>query len=864
MSRVLGVILLVLSLAFVASFVAIARVNRLGGEIAEMTEEGLPLSRNLSAIAVYQLERDELLEELVLGAGAEAATRAKAEFSRLTGQIAENLEAVRAQALALATEVEGAEGGDAVALVTEPLDRVARLLEDYRRTGEEVLRLAADGKAEEAAALLAPSASGTRAELLVQLEALWTWTGRTAAERVRAARQSESGTLTTVLALLAVAAAAASMLGIVVVRRLARGVAGWGTLLRVQESRLAAVLGATADAIVAIDERGIIKLFNRSAERVFGYRAQEVVGRNVSVLMPTPYRFEHDGYLERYGRTGEARIIGQERELEGQRKDGTRFPITLRVAEAKGAGERLFIGTIQDITRRKEAEETLRRSEERYRTLFEESRDAIIICTLRGELVDGNPAWWELVGYERGDLVDALNVTTMFADPGDHERLVSLIERERAVRDFEVALLTRDGTERDCLLTASGRASPTGRLWGYQAIVRDVTEQRRLESQLIRSQRLEAVGQLAGGIAHDFNNVLMAIMGSSELIRGDLDPDHRARADLDVIDQATRRGADLIRQLLAFSRRQVMMPRVVNLNSVVEDMEKMLRRVLREDIELETVLDPDLAPVKADPGQLQQVIVNLATNARDAMPHGGRLTIETANVELDESYARTHVSVQPGPYVRLSVSDTGVGMSEETQARIFEPFFTTKEDGEGTGLGLATVYGIVKQSDGHIWVYSEPKRGTKFNVYLPRVEGEVESPAENPSSTAVPGGTETLLVVEDEVSLRTLICERLRVQGYTVLEAGDGLEALEVNEHHSGTIDLLVTDVVMPRMRGPELAKNLVGSRPALKVIYMSGYPDPSITGDWTARSGMAYMEKPFTLDSLLRKVREVLDQASN
>ncbi len=384
-----------------------------------------------------------------------------------------------------------------------------------------------------------------------------------------------------------------------------------------------------------------------------------------------------------------------------------------------------------------------------------------------------------------------------------------------------------------------------------------------LQDQLRQAQKMEAVGRLAGGIAHDFNNLLTAITGYGDLLMASLAPDDPRRADVEQIRKATDRAATLTKQLLAFGRRQVLQPRVLDLNAVVADMEKMLRRLIGEDIELVTVPGPGLWRVKADPGQLEQVLMNLAVNARDAMPHGGRLIIETANVELDEAYARRHVAVRPGPYVLLAVSDTGCGMDAETLGHVFEPFFTTKEPGKGTGLGLATVYGIVKQSGGNIWVYSEPGRGTTFKIYLPRVDAPLEAAgaAAAAASAAGPaGGRETLLLVEDDDGVRVLAREVLRRKGYRVLEARDGREALRRSETHDGPIALVVTDLVMPGLGGREVFARLAVRRPDLRVLYTSGYTDAAIFRQSVFEPGTAFISKPFTPDALARRVREVLD----
>ena len=381
---------------------------------------------------------------------------------------------------------------------------------------------------------------------------------------------------------------------------------------------------------------------------------------------------------------------------------------------------------------------------------------------------------------------------------------------------------------------------------------------RELERQLLQAQKMEAVGRLAGGIAHDFNNILTAIIGYADLLGEDPATSPDARADLDEIRRAAQRAAALTRQLLAFSRQQVLEPRVFDLNGLVANLEKMLRRLIGEDVELRTALHPDLGPVRADPGQIEQVLVNLVVNARDAMPQGGKITIETDAVELDETYASQHVSVVPGSYTMLAVSDTGSGMDEATRAKIFEPFFTTKAPGQGTGLGLSTVYGIVKQSGGNIWVYSEVGRGTTFKIYLPRVTAAAEA-APEPVVATDPGGHETILLVEDSEGVHNLAVRVLRARGYTVLTAHSGAEAETVARTHQGPIHLLLTDVVLPQVGGPELAKRLAAQRPQLKVLFMSGYTDNSIVHHGVLAAGVSYLQKPFTPEGLARRVREVL-----
>ena len=391
-------------------------------------------------------------------------------------------------------------------------------------------------------------------------------------------------------------------------------------------------------------------------------------------------------------------------------------------------------------------------------------------------------------------------------------------------------------------------------------VATEITERKRLEEQLMQSQKMEAVGQLAGGVAHDFNNILTAIVGYTDLLAAELGGNDRQLEDLEEIRKAARRAAALTRQLLAFSRKQVLEPKIIDLNAIVLNLDKMLRSLISENIEFKTALAPNLEAARADPNQLEQVIMNLAINARDAMPEGGTLTIETGNAKLDHTYAAKHVSVIPGDYVMLAVTDTGCGMDEQTKTRIFEPFFTTKPAGRGTGLGLSTVYGIVKQSGGNIWLYSEPGKGTTFKVYLPAIEAVPEDIGKAaPVGTGQRGGG-TVLVVEDDEQLRRLTHRALAGRGYTVLEADRGSVALDIARRHKGRIDLLLTDVVMPDMNGRKLADTLRADRPGLRVLFMSGYPDGAIANHGMLEKGVNYLPKPFTTEAVARKVREVLD----
>jgi len=472
-----------------------------------------------------------------------------------------------------------------------------------------------------------------------------------------------------------------------------------------------------------------------------------------------------------------------------------------------------------------------------------------------------NDALVRLLGYASADEVLRLGMARdVYADPAERQRLLDRdVQSDRVYDELEATWKRKDGRLLTVQLSVRTIRNGLGHVDYYETFVHDLTEQRRLQTQLAQSQKMEAVGRLAGGIAHDFNNLLTVITTSCDLLLEDLAAADPKREDVEQVRQAADGATALTRQLLAFSRQQVLAPQVVDLGDVVHGVEKMLRRVIGEDIDLVTVLGAEAGAVKADVGQIEQVLMNLAVNARDAMPTGGKLTIETGNIEHDPDYAREQEAAAVSRFVMLAVSDTGVGMDEATKARIFEPFFTTKEPGKGTGLGLATVYGIVKQSGGFIWVYSEPGLGTTFKIYLPRVDAAPEAGVATPALTASLRGTETVLLVEDAAAVRSVTHQALSRQGYTVLDAPNGAEALRIAADHPGAVHLLLTDVVMPGISGRQLSDELTRLRPDTKVLFTSGYTDDAVVRHGVLESGIAYLQKPFTVDGLARKVREVL-----
>lgn len=522
-------------------------------------------------------------------------------------------------------------------------------------------------------------------------------------------------------------------------------------------------------------------------------------------------------------------------------------------------------GVMVDITKLKATEATLDRLRRQNELLLTSAGEGIYGLDLNENCTFVNPAAARMLGWEIEELIgkslhalihhtkldgtpyphEACPICAALTDGGVHQ-VADEVFWHKDGRSFPVEYVSTPIREGDKVV-------------GAVVVFKDITQRRQLEDQLRQAQKMEALGRLAGGVAHDFNNLLTIITGYSQLMLDSPDPGDSVHDQLEEIKKAGDRAAALTRQLLAFSRRQVLAPRVLDLNAIVTNVEKMLCRLIGEDVELATIQGPGLGRVKADPDQIEQVLVNLAVNARDAMPQGGKLTIETANVNLDDTYPRIHRPVNPGHYVMLSVSDTGCGMDAKTRTHIFEPFFTTKEKGKGTGLGLAMVYGIVKQSGGYIWVYTEPSQGATFKIYLPRVEEPAETVAALSDCAQLPRGSETILLVEDEDAVRSLVRGILESEGYSVLEASRPGEALLICQKHEGSIHLMVTDVIMPEMSGRALAKRLEPEFPNMKVLYVSGYTDEAIVRHGVLEPGTMFLQKPFTPDSLARKVRQVL-----
>ena len=630
--------------------------------------------------------------------------------------------------------------------------------------------------------------------------------------------------------------------------------------LQASEARFRRLLEWAPDAIVTVGGDGRIVFVNERTGRLFGYDAAELLGQPVEMLVPERVRPAHEGQCRAYQHEPQPRPMGVGLELSARRKDGSEFPVEISLSPVQSDDGVLVSCAVRDVTARHQAEEAMRRSEARYRALFMDALTANYVSTPDGRLVGCNPAFAQLFGFASVEEAMASDPASFFARPEARQEFLDLLRAQKRLEYRESTLRRRDGRPVHVIENVVGTFDEQGDLVEIKGYLIDVTQRKQLEEQLRLSQKLEAVGRLAGGIAHDFNNLLTVMLGHAELLLDELPAGSQSHANVEEIRGAAVRAADLTRQLLAFSRRQLLQPTVLNLNEVVRGIDSLMRRLIGEDVDLRTELGARLGHVKADRGQLEQVIVNLVVNARDAMPRGGRLTIETGNVELDEEYVSLHGSVIPGRYALLAISDTGVGMDAETIRQIFEPFFTTKGPEKGTGLGLATVYGIVKQSGGNIWVYSEPGQGATFKVYLPLVDEPLEPRTAPARAVEKLGGSETILLVEDEASVRDLATRVLTHRGYRVLGARDGEEALRLVEQHAGPIDLVLTDVVLPQMSGRELIGRLAPRVPNAAVLFMSGYTHNAIQHHGVLERGIEFLQKPFGPNDLARRVREVLD----
>jgi PAS domain S-box-containing protein len=628
--------------------------------------------------------------------------------------------------------------------------------------------------------------------------------------------------------------------------------------LRKSEMRKAAILQSALDGIVTFDLDGHIIEFNPAAERTFGYAQADVLGREVAALLfpDLPLEGEKPGLaLLHATQDGGSRA---RRELPARRANGSECPVEVAVSRIIIDGRPMFTAYLRDITARKEAE----RLTSELALVVANSNDAIVACTLEGAIRSWNLGAERIFGYSAAEVIGRPFHMLIPPDRLDEfPQTLTAVKRGDSLANYETMRLRKDGRKISVSLTDSPIRGEGGRITGLSSIARDITERKRLEEELLQSQKMDAVGRLAGGIAHDFNNILTAILGYSDLIIGQIDERQWMFKHLSEIRKAADFAASLTHQLLAFSRRQPLFLRVFHIDETVRNMEKMLRRVIGEHIQITTELHAQIGRLKADPGQLEQVLLNLCVNARDAMPRGGTITIATQDITyfLDDFYSANDMPA--GEYVRLTVTDTGCGMPAEVKKHIFEPFFTTKEKGQGTGLGLATCYGIVKQTGGYITVESTEDVGTTFTIWLPRVEESGEKSTIRKEDGQLPGGNETILYVEDEVTVRTLTAHVLRRLGYTVLEAGDGKQARELMQsNHNQDLALLFSDVVLPDAGGSELASWVTGESPKTRILFTSGYVDENILKRHGLQSGRAFLQKPFSPAELARKVRDVID----
>lgn len=632
--------------------------------------------------------------------------------------------------------------------------------------------------------------------------------------------------------------------------------------LRENEERYRSLVEVSPSAILIL-KNGKITYSNPAGLKLYGVeKPEELLGKTPLEIIHPDY---HDIVKERIDTLLEKDVPLPAIEQKMIRSDKSVIEVETAATSFSDKGEKAVLGIWNDITHRKAIENSLRESEERFRLLVEGVKDyGLFMLDKDGYVISWNSGAENIKGF-KAEEVSGKHFSDFFSEEdveGCSPQKIMDAAAVNGVYEEECWLLRKGGTHFRANVTLTALRDKNDNLRGFANVTRDVTERRLLEEQLQQSQKMEAIGRLAGSIAHDFNNLLTAIIGNVQLAMYRAPKDDAIRPNLEEIDAASEKATSLTRQLLTFSRKQAVQPVIVDMNDIVKGVQNILRRLIGEDIQLIVQYEPASANVRADPGQIEQIIMNLAVNARDAMPAGGKLIIEVHQVYLDNDYARTHIDVSPGHYVMLVVSDNGSGMDKEIQSHIFEPFFTTKEFGKGTGLGLATVYGIVKQSRGDVWVYSEVGRGTTFKIYLPLI---TESAEFNISSVieeiVIPSGTETVLLVEDDEGLRPLLGEVLKEKGYKVLTASDGKDAIGISEKFDGTIHLLVTDIVMPEMRGNTLAQELEKTRPQLKVLFMSGYTDETIVHHGVLDSSDNYLQKPFAPWTLVRKVRDVLDK---
>jgi PAS domain S-box-containing protein len=636
------------------------------------------------------------------------------------------------------------------------------------------------------------------------------------------------------------------------------------TLLHESQQRLSGIIASAMDSIISVDEQQRVVLFNAAAEKMFRCSEAEALGQSIERFIPQRFHAAHSGHVRAFGEMGVTnRSMGALEPISALRSDGEEFGIEASISVTESGGKKIFTVIMRDVSQREQSEEALRRSEERFSKAFRNNPLAITISTEEeGRYLDVNEAFLDLLGYQRREVIGRTAQELGFwAEPLDRGELIRHLREGDLVAKRQMRYRTAKGKIREAEVWAESIELEGQRC--VLAITRDVTERVQLEAQFRQAQKMEAVGRLAGGIAHDFNNILGIIMGFSDLSLGLIAQENPVSRYLSETKKAAKRAALLTKQLLAFSRKQVVFPRILDLNEVVRNATDMFLRLVGDDVAVEFRPHAPLSSIKADSGQIEQVLMNLVVNARDAMPHGGRVIIETGEAELDDDYVSLHRGSHAGRYVVLAVSDTGCGMDETIQSQIFEPFFTTKGVGHGTGLGLSTVYGIVKQSEGNIFVYSEPGKGTTFKIYFPRVGAKAEALVSSHVEVEPRGRSETILVVEDDKTLRELTIKLLLDGGYRVIEAKDGEEALRIMKASEAAIDLLLTDVIMPQKCGPELVKQIEEGHPETRVVFMSGYSDDMVKRRGLCMQEGSFLEKPFTKRALLAKVYSALHRES-
>ena len=631
------------------------------------------------------------------------------------------------------------------------------------------------------------------------------------------------------------------------------------------------------DAVVIVDAAGVIRQINSLTEQLFGYNREELVGQKLEVLVPERYRSRHVHHREGFEGEPKVRRMGSGLDLFGRRNDGSEFPVEISLSPLQLAEGFVTLSVIRDIADQKKIQAELRRAHDElshrtnrelweYRTrlisVIDSSEDAIITKDLDGIITSWNAGATNIYGYSAAEAMG--KPITLLVPKDRHKEVTDILDsvrRGERVEHHESIRIAKDGRVLNMSLSISPVRASNGEIVGASVIARDVTEQKRTEEQLRQSQKMEAIGRLAGGVAHDFNNVLGIISACNDLLRARIERGDERWQYLDNMHKAAERGANLTRQLLAFSRKQIVRPQVFDLNQRLHDTSRLVRPLMGDDVEVLIRAQAASSLIEADPGQVDQVLLNLSVNARDAMPQGGKLILETATVEFDADIAKQHAPLSPGKHVMLAVSDTGIGMDQVTVSRMFEPFFTTKEVGKGTGLGLATVYGIVKQCGGHIWVYSEPGRGTTLKIYFPSADAKLglETAAEAEADPS-PGNGATVLLVEDDELMSRLTRQMLEEHGYEVLEARDAKTAMEFAEAAGDRIRVVLTDVVLRGMSGPEMVRQLIAKRPNLAVVYMSGYTGELISEHDLLHPGVKLLEKPFSRLALLRRLAAALE----